>query len=684
METESASRPGPSRPMEGQEQDAEKQQAEGVPGAQSEGSEGASEWLKWRLPKLIEDRRGDVHRVSVAVYSDVARREVIRELFPILGIGVSDREKLKHPEFEPILMQLNLLDKRLKWNDSIGFLLVLCQLVFMIADAEVFFRRENKDDPESEYNTMKEPTNVILRSLIWALSVGIFFFLYIHYDILYCQAQLQLGIPNKFFIYKRFLGPFLIECIIHCLQPLPGYDVRVNGVQGWEFHISAFLSMLFLARTYWFLRIFIRYSMLSSAETRKLKYNSESFIIWTHGKHKAWVMKATLQKHPMKSLVVLLVFSMFLGSFALVMAERQLGTGTDTLANYANAIWNTLITMTTVGYGDFAAKSGPGRFAALSLHTIGEIFEAFFLVGLGSLLRPTRIEAKVMKEVRRKKLEKARFREAACAFQKAWILSKIRRRQKALKEAEGGDTSSTLSSRLARQKRNLELDIAHHRRKIRTLNELWGTMDHQEGDDRNDPSVLFHRLRDQLMEPMRKKITRRTVLLSHLAATLLRVESLLATAKGPATREALTDMLEVVGRRLEAMRMSAGDPATASPQQGAASSRAEGGGQFDRRRMEEEEEESLEDEPWAGRGRGGSRARRSGDSEAGPPRDHERARGASTGLEKGKREGKREGKGKEGLRGQMRDVEGRPKREERDRVLPIENQRGLSLSQGVC
>lgn len=72
---------------------------------------------------------------------------------------------------------------------------------------------------------------------------------------------------------------------------------------------------------------------------------------------------------------------------ALMICEAPLSkaSGQD-FHNFENAIWNVIVTMTTVGYGDFYPKSLIGRLVGILITLWGVFFVSMFVVALGGTL----------------------------------------------------------------------------------------------------------------------------------------------------------------------------------------------------------------------------------------------------------------------------------------------------------
>jgi len=80
--------------------------------------------------------------------------------------------------------------------------------------------------------------------------------------------------------------------------------------------------------------------------------------------------------------LLLLIFATILASTYIILICERPYPHVDQLAEFNNALYYTIITMTTVGYGDIVPATRLGRYAALAISLQGVVFIALIIQGV--------------------------------------------------------------------------------------------------------------------------------------------------------------------------------------------------------------------------------------------------------------------------------------------------------------
>ena len=94
-------------------------------------------------------------------------------------------------------------------------------------------------------------------------------------------------------------------------------------------------------------------------------------------------LKALMKEDPIQVVIYAFLFSLTQLSISLQLFEREVD---ENFANITTAMWNVIITLTTVGYGDYFPKTNFGRFVGVITAFWGVFFVSLFVVALTNTL----------------------------------------------------------------------------------------------------------------------------------------------------------------------------------------------------------------------------------------------------------------------------------------------------------
>ena len=104
-------------------------------------------------------------------------------------------------------------------------------------------------------------------------------------------------------------------------------------------------------------------------------------------------IKCLMNQQPLTIMNYAFLMVLIMGGYGLMIWERPLQE--DIFGSYINCIWNAVITMTTVGYGDFNAQTIFGRITAVIICLWGVLLVSIMVVSLTNLTELNTQEQKV-------------------------------------------------------------------------------------------------------------------------------------------------------------------------------------------------------------------------------------------------------------------------------------------------
>ncbi len=111
-----------------------------------------------------------------------------------------------------------------------------------------------------------------------------------------------------------------------------------------------------------------------------------------------YVIKCIMKTYPYFLILSAMAMSIFIFSFAIKICESPLVREQEvkTFYNYLSSMWNIVVTMTTVGYGDISAKTHLGRFVIFWVCIWGIFIVSMMVITLNNTLETSTLENKAI------------------------------------------------------------------------------------------------------------------------------------------------------------------------------------------------------------------------------------------------------------------------------------------------
>jgi len=171
------------------------------------------------------------------------------------------------------------------------------------------------------------------------------------------------------------------------IQPIPFYDRYVTihscnpGKKEVVYFLSEFLMVLMCVRLFFLVRNFLNYCDFLDAFSKKIcrSYGFESGVFYT--------IKCLMVINPEKTVLYIFFGTILFFAYVVRIFEvpyyREIGN--PVFDNYFNSIWFTVITLTTIGYGDIYPCTHLGRIVTIILAFWGALLLSLLVVTVSNV-----------------------------------------------------------------------------------------------------------------------------------------------------------------------------------------------------------------------------------------------------------------------------------------------------------
>ena len=281
---------------------------------------------------------------------------------------------------------------------------------------------------------IKNKLNILLAEYIcFITTIGLLITFFFEF-LLDCELNYYLKkFPEKMWRRdKRKLINLFKNIVLFICHPNPVFHNLRFGIYNYKYDISQVLYVndvffsLLLLRLWFIFKLLVVFSDYSSARTQRI-CNMNNFSVSF-----SFCMKALMQNIPYHVYSLLLGLCLIFCSCNLRIYERGLDEKSDLIfSNYWNCIWCIIITMTTVGFGDYYPSSIIGRIIGIISCFMGVFLISMLVVTITNVLNLTPHEQNVYMILEKVNLESQKYEIARDLIAKYFnIIRKSKREEK--------------------------------------------------------------------------------------------------------------------------------------------------------------------------------------------------------------------------------------------------------------
>ena len=226
------------------------------------------------------------------------------------------------------------------------------------------------------------------------------------------------------------INHLIFELILISLLPTPFYSnisfVNFNAMEQvyTTYHVNDLFCLLVLLRVFVVFRIFLSNSRYYTNVAHRIC----SLTGCESGSNYMYVMKCIMKDRPLEILFTAMLIYIISFAYAIKVCERPLIYAiiqknkdnpsfslpvSNDVSNYYNAMWLMIVTMATIGYGDFFPRTLPGRGICFFSCICGVVTVSLMTITLQTLMEMTNSESRSYNIIEKLILKKHKQKHAA-------------------------------------------------------------------------------------------------------------------------------------------------------------------------------------------------------------------------------------------------------------------------------
>ena len=312
------------------------------------------------------------------------------------------------------LIHVSQLQKKLKMLDTISTVLVVSSLILAKIQNDVYYNIENSiiqsEKVESKEKYESTATNETMRFIVLFATVLICILVGYRYKIIF---NIDTILNEEHADFMKIMPYLMLELILCIVCPLPFINITFSGeMQNGEYLYSLddFLLILMMFKLYWMFRILDLYSKWTNDKANR-------YCARLHAKSGfGFRLKSEMMDRPQIIIGFIITLLVLVLGVILQMFERGYiyddvnRKGHEYLTDSA---WLIIITMTTVGYGDFSPKSHAGRATCAIAALLGMVLVSALVASISLSIEFTPSQAKAYGKIKLVKAKDQAKEEAA-------------------------------------------------------------------------------------------------------------------------------------------------------------------------------------------------------------------------------------------------------------------------------
>ena len=351
--------------------------------------------------------------IAQEILQNVIKREKEKEEEYI--IKPNDYDEILKKSYEN--SKIGKLKQVIKYIDLLIAIFVIGNILFSLIENELFYKetkkylneyfknKSNKEINQNVYKQCEKRKITIEENFIRKLNLIIVIIILIlnlcHYYIILWIMEEEGLISEKDNFFTTGLWKYLIiESIILGIFNPPNLNYFFTGIMEnyiFAFSLGGLICIETLFKSYVILRVYSYFSKYLTDSANSICNNSNT----NTGVH--FSIKCELKNRPYTVLFITFISFIFIFGFSIRTFEyftipkgflhgTYLINDQDYLKDLINSIWLTIITMTTVGYGDFFPNENYGRLIVILSYLIGALLVSMTVVSLAIITEFTEEE----------------------------------------------------------------------------------------------------------------------------------------------------------------------------------------------------------------------------------------------------------------------------------------------------